>query len=162
MLRTLRIPIGEYSVNVPRYGPADSVKGWSAIIHPDMADPYQILTRPCCCWRRHRHGVLVEASRGARLAFDRHVATLDSLFIGLLILDLIRLYAADVRPETFDYRWGLYLAAIMLLETSAVVLWVYGDHAAADHAKEYRWAVVIGILGSFVAFVGVALQPLFA
>lgn len=90
------------------------------------------------------------------------VATLASLILGLLVLDLVRVYAADLRPETLAYRWVLYPAAILLLATSAIALWVYGDHTGADHAKEYRWAVLIGIIGGFAAFFGIALQPLFA
>lgn len=89
------------------------------------------------------------------------VATLSFLFLGLLALDLTRVYTVDLQPETLAYRWVLYPAAILLLATSAIALWVYGEHTGADHAKEYRWAVLIGIIGGFAAFVGIALQPLF-
>lgn len=129
-----------------------------------MMDPYLVLYAAMLLLFGAAFVMTVLLKRHALLGWPLTgvVATLDFLFLGLLVLDLIRLYAADVRPETLAYRWVLYPAAILLLESSALVLWVYGEHAGADHAKEYRWAVLIGIIGSFAAFLGLALHPLFA
>ena len=89
------------------------------------------------------------------------LGTLAFLFLGLLALDLTRVYAVDLRPAAIDARWVLYPAAVLLLGTGTLVLGVYGDHAGAEHAWEYRQAVRVCVALAFVAFVGIALQPLF-
>jgi len=87
--------------------------------------------------------------------------TLGFLFVGLAILDLTRVYAVDLRPTSVDYRWVLYLGAMILLDAGTLMLWVYGEHAAKDHAWEYRVASNIALLLAFAVLVGIMVRPLF-
>lgn len=84
------------------------------------------------------------------------------LVLGLFGLDITRVWAADIAPATVTYRWMLFPAAATLLGTATVLLGVYGDHMSGEHAWEYRASVGVCLALSFVALVGIVLQPLFA
>gem|GEM_PF-3280026 len=90
------------------------------------------------------------------------LGTLTFLFLGLLGLDVTRLYALDMRPSGIAYRWLSYAAAVVLLATATAVLGVFGDRIAGAHGREYRVAVRVCIAASFLAMAGIVLQPFLA
>lgn len=88
--------------------------------------------------------------------------TLTALFAGLFAYDLARLFAMDVQPHAFGYRWALYVAAILLCGTGTLLLGTFGNHILAPQVKEYRLAALICLLLSAAALAGIILQPLSA
>lgn len=89
------------------------------------------------------------------------------LFLGMMALDLFAAREAftfdiykDFSASLATHRLLIIQLPFVLLASAIITLYVYGEKVADNHAREYRFAILVSVWTSFLIFILIGFESM--